>query len=334
MTQAFRRLSIVAFFVALLAILAIPATTWAASEPLSQAQQVSGLADEPITRFRMRMVTRVSGEAFDTLEFTGAGVTGTTVEGAFSKVPPAIQMIFKVDENLGATNDLEVIQIDGRTYVNLGPEGTPEWIDSPTEELGDVDELFDIVETDARTDLEGLEFIGNEVLNGRPVLHYRAARERFENLDPIGIDPSITNLLNKDINLQFNIFLDSTRGFLTKMEMVIEGKGLNEGLPDATGRIDITMELYDFNGNIVITAPVSGEAPAQKPVVINEPEPEPTPELAPEPTPEPTPEPIPTPEPTPEPIPAPELAPQPASAPQAPAEVGTLTNSIWSKVNK
>lgn len=316
MNQRFRRLPLVAFFVLLVVFLAVPTTSWAASEQPSEVSQVNYLGDEPITAFRMRMMVRVSGDAFDTIEFTGAGITGATIEAAFTKIPPAAQMVFKIDENLGVTEDLELIQVDGKTYANLDGE----WVESPTEELGNITDVFEIVETDARTDLEGLEFVGNEMLNGRSVLRYRAPKELFETLDPVGIDPNInTVILNGDMSIQFDVWIDEARGFLTKIEAVVEGKGFNEAIPEATGRIDITMELYDFNGNITITAPVNGQASAPTPM--------PT-----QPTPEPTPEPMP--EPMPEPTASPDLAPQPASAPQAPAEVGPMTRSIWGKVKK
>ncbi len=306
MTKWVRRRSVVAFFILLVVILAVPTTTLANSEP--------------ITSFRMRMVVEVSGDAFDTLEFTGAGVTGMTIEAAFTEVPPAAQMMFKVDENLGMANELQMIQIDGTTYINLDGE----WIESPTEEFGDINELFAAMEIEDTTSTEGLEFIGNEIVNGRPSLHYRGAKERLDALNVAGVDPNVIGVFNEDMTLQMDVWLDEARQIVTKVIVVIEGPGMNEALPDAIGRVEATVELYDLNGDIVITAPVTGDVSAPKPVLINEPTPEPEPQPAPDTTPEPTPEVIST----------PELAPQPAAAPQAPAEVGPLTNSIWSKVKK
>ena len=322
MNQLFRRLSIVAFFVALVVVLAIPTTTWAASESRSETQPVSNLGDEPITSLRMRMVIEVSGDAFDTLEFTGAGITGMTMETAFTKIPPAAHMIFSVDENLGVTQDVEMIQIDGTTYIKIDGE----WIDSPTEELGDINDVFDTIETRDNSSIENLDFIGNEMFNGRPVLHYRGSKEQIKNLELAGLDQNMIDVFTDDMTLQMDIWVDEARGFVTKTKVVVEGPGMNEALPDAVGRIEVTVTLYDFNADIVITAPVNGEASAPKPVLINEPTPEPTPEPQPQPQPEPTPQP--TTQPT------PELAPQPASAGQAPAEVGPLTKSIWNKVKK
>ncbi len=206
---------------------------------------------ESITSFRVRMTVSTEGEAFASSEDAPSG--SISIEGSFTKEPVAqqLEMTFDVDSDEMAAlgNSIGYIQMGDQAYTRLGEE----WIAVPADESApDINEFLFIRPSDIVDNLDKMERVGEETLNGREALHLRADRDTLVEIDEnnsSGMD------LEKVEEAQMDIWVDAEENFVVKMELVAEGKGLNDADPDLEGRLELLVEYYDINEEFEIELP-------------------------------------------------------------------------------
>ncbi|MDQ4075262.1 MAG: LppX_LprAFG lipoprotein [Chloroflexota bacterium] len=213
---------------------------------------------ESINSFRVRMQISSEGEAFEEDEEVQSGTI--SLEGAITKEPPAqqLKMVFDVDSEEMAMfgEGIEFIQVGDTAYTKLGGE----WIQVPAEEAApDVNQFLFIQPEDITEDLERLERVGEEEISGRRTIHYRGDREAIAELDQENDEE--VDLENLD-EAQLDIWIDQEENFIVRMEMVLEGTGINQDQPEASGRVAVLLEYFDINEDFTIELPEELEAGA------------------------------------------------------------------------
>lgn len=208
---------------------------------------------EEVDSFRMRMEISAEGEAFEEGDspFMGGGVF--LIEMAFTREPLAQHVSLSVEtddpENspLMGFESLEVIQVGDTAYTNFGSG----WVQTPAEEAIDASDFTFISPDDFVDDMEDLEEVGVEEVNGRPALHLRGDRDLIAAMNA---DDGEFNLDDVD-EAQIDLWIDQELNVVTRMELVAAGRGLNEEAPDADGRMTILLEYYDINEPFTIEPP-------------------------------------------------------------------------------
>ena len=91
--------------------------------------------------------------------------------------------------------------------------------------------------------------LGTETVNGRATTHYRVDKAGFEQAAAASGQPiDITEG-------QLDVWIDEG-GFTVKWELVMDGTGFDDTNPTAQGRLQMSLELYDFGADITIEPPV------------------------------------------------------------------------------
>lgn len=227
-----------------------PPPTTAPTESTSDDEtvEVSGveaqslLDVESINSFRLRLSFNVEGEAFP------EGETGGTIEGAFTGDPRANHLVIQVEGQEGQAGSFEVIQIEDQIYVKAGGQ----WIEAPAGSAPQLETYYLFGdELEAAETVTGLERVGQETLSGRQVIHYRGNREFLIANQVGGSEFGIEGVET----VQYDIWIDKAEGFPVKQTVLLEGTGVNAENPEAVGRVEYTLEYYDFNADITIEAP-------------------------------------------------------------------------------
>jgi hypothetical protein len=174
--------------------------------------------------------------------------SGLTMEGSFIKEPPAqhIVMSFGEGEENGI-GTIEFIQIDDKGYASFGGQ----WVEAPADQSPEIDDITFISPKELGDDINKLEHVGDETINERETVHLRGDKEILSNLstsgDDLGLDQAEEAVLD--------LWVDKEEGFIVKMSIVASGAGLNEEKPEASGRIEMTIDYTDFNADFQIEAP-------------------------------------------------------------------------------
>lgn len=202
---------------------------------------------EDITSYRFSATITASGEAFEGDEDMAMFSDGITIEGAFTKEPPASDVALEIP-GLG---EIGFREVDGSAYANFGGM----WTESSSDEALNVDDLSPITADDIGDDLDRMEDLGEEEVNGRDTDHYQADKELLQEIAEEKGETSDFNFADAD-EASLDVWLDQEYGFVVKMELVAEGEGLNDQAPDSSGRIEFLIEYFDFNSDdIVIEVP-------------------------------------------------------------------------------
>ena len=213
---------------------------------LSNAKTLDEIAD--INSFRLRINIQAEGDAFATQDGAPQLGSGINIEGAFVKEPAAQHIVMALGDDDQGLGNLEFIQVDNKGYANF----TGEWIEAPIEQAPSIEDLAFMTPADLADGLHELERVGDtETLNGRDTVHLHADKETFAKLNTG--DEQIA--LDEAEEVELDLWFDQADGFIVKMQILAQGKGLNEEDAEATGRVEMTLEYYDFNENIVIETP-------------------------------------------------------------------------------
>jgi len=212
---------------------------------LSNAKTLDEISD--INSFRLRVKIKAEGAAFEGEEGAAALESGIDVEGSFIKEPASQHIVIALggDEGLGA---FEFLQVEDQGYTKFGEE----WIETPVSEAPKIEDLAFLTPADLADGLDQFKRVGDtETVNGRETVHLYADKDTLAKLETgneeLGIDQA------EEVKL--DLWFDKSEGFIVKMEIVAEGKGLSETDAEAEGRVEMTLEYYDFNEEIVIEAP-------------------------------------------------------------------------------
>ncbi len=220
----------------------VPATPTVEALDLSNAKTLDEVAD--INSFRLRVNIKAEGEAFEGEDAAAMLASGINVEGSFIKEPISQHIVMGLGEGLGT---LEFVQVDNKGYAKFGET----WSETEIDQAPKIEDLAFLTPADLANGLDQFENKGDETVNGRETVHLYADKEVFKKLETgdeeIGIDQAEEVMLN--------LWFDKSDGFIVKMEIVAEGKGLSETDAEATGRVEMTLEYYDFNEEIVIETP-------------------------------------------------------------------------------
>lgn len=182
---------------------------------------------ESIQSFRMRFsLTGLEGEQ-------------VSVEGEYVKEPPAQRLLVEMP---GAQSDgLETLVVDDSRYTKVRNR----WIQTPGNRFN-MDEIAPFTPDVVVGDLEHVDALGDEPVNGRATTHYRI---QAESLPPI---PFNRNGERQDLSalgsVQFDLWVDEEAQFVVKMQASVEN--VETGVP-----VEMVYEYYDFNAPIVIEAP-------------------------------------------------------------------------------
>jgi hypothetical protein len=214
-----RRLFVIALLFALGSLFMAPGSTHAQENgdegiDLNNVKSIDEV--DSINTYRFHMSIQASGEAFELEEMTGIDVLNLAIDGEVIKNPLAQHIMMSIDENTDF-DDIEVIIVDGRSYVNI--DGQWEETDSP---LLDSDEVIDAANQAEIPGTEELfERVGIETLNGRQTVHYRADKESLAqaSID----DPQAQQFLANAEEAQLDIWVDQSENFIVKMQTVIAG---------------------------------------------------------------------------------------------------------------
>jgi hypothetical protein len=196
---------------------------------------------EDINSYRFSAEITASGEAFEADEDMAMFGDGITIEGAFIKEPPASDVMLEIP----GFGELGFREVDGNAYANFGGS----WIESTPEEALNVDDLAPITADDLGDDLDRMENLGEEEVNGRDTTHYRADKELLQEIAEENDEGDASFNFNDADEANLDVWLDDQYGFVVKMELVAEGAGLNEDVPDASGRVEFLIDYYDFNAD-------------------------------------------------------------------------------------
>lgn len=209
----------------------------------SEARSLDDVAD--INSFRMRVVLEAEGDALTADSDLAMMAGGLSIESALVKEPAAQHVSMSIGgAEMGMA--VEFLTVDGKAYGKMGDQ----WVESSIEQMPNLDELILIKPQDMGEDINKLERVGNETLNGREVVHLRGDKAMMASME----ESDSSGLLDAE-NVQFDMWIDRKDGFVVKMEVLAEGKGISETDPDAEGKISFVLEYYDFNADIEITAP-------------------------------------------------------------------------------
>lgn len=198
---------------------------------------------DEINSYRQRIFILAEGDAFAHEENVALFAGGVTLLSEIVKEPPAERLLFTVAD----VGDIEFIQVDSQAYGSIGGL----WTESSPEEAPNLDELTFITPEELGDDIQRLEQVGTQTLSGRKTIHYRGDKQTLNSLnsDGAGFD------FNNTQEARLDLWIDQQAGFIVRMEVIAEGKGLSNELPNVEGRIELTFEYYDFNDEIVIEAP-------------------------------------------------------------------------------
>ncbi|HEX8682423.1 MAG TPA: hypothetical protein VF707_08925 [Ardenticatenaceae bacterium] len=217
----------------------------------SEGQSLFAVVDD-IDTFRLRTTVTTEGEAFE--EGEAANLTSFSMEGEFVREPPAQRLSISTPEGaddesmLGGLGNFEMIQIGDTGYMNLGTG----WTEMPGGDLMSGFAEFTFIDPESMNiSLDEMERVGEEEVNGRNTVHLRGGEEFVTAMNEDDETFSMENLEEAQVDL----WVDEEDNFIVRMQMVAEGTGVNEENPDATGRIEILIEYYDFNEDITIEAP-------------------------------------------------------------------------------
>ena len=198
-----------------------------------------------INSFRLRVNIKAGGTAFEAEEGAELLASGIDVEGSFIKEPASQHIVMALGgEGVGT---FEFVQIEDKGYAKFGEA----WAETPVEQAPKIEDLAFLTPADFADALDEFERVGDETVNGRETVHLYADKEVFAKLETgneeLGIDQA------EEVKL--DLWFDKSEGFIVKMAIVAEGKGLSETDAEAEGRVEMTLEYYDFNEEIVIEAP-------------------------------------------------------------------------------
>jgi hypothetical protein len=216
------------------------AETSGESEP-SESETAKVFDVAGATSYRTRMSVQASGEAFKDEEQTNIEFLGE-----YTKEPAAQHITIKAGES--ATDTLEVIQIGDKSWVKFGGN----WITDTSGNLPDFTEgltPFDVSEVEQ--ELDKMERVGNEEINGFQTTHYRFNKETLTNV--LREEAGKENIEKLDV-AEGNFYV-AEEGFLVKWDMQMKGKGIQEDQPDLAGEISINFEVYDLNAEVSIAPP-------------------------------------------------------------------------------
>lgn len=210
---------------------------------LSNAKALDEVAE--INSFRLRINIKAEGDAFEGQEGAAALASGIDVDGSFVKEPASQHIVMGLGgEGLGT---LEFVQVGDQGYAKFGEA----WSEAPADQAPKIEDLAFLTPADLADGLDEFERKGDETVNGRETVHLYADKEVFAKLETgneeLGIDQA------EEVTL--DLWFDKSEGFIVKMAIVAEGKGLSETDAEAAGRVEMTLEYYDFNEEIVIEAP-------------------------------------------------------------------------------
>lgn len=210
---------------------------------LSNAKTLDEVAD--INSFRLRVNIKAEGDAFEGQEGAELLASGIDVEGSFIKEPASQHIVMALGgEEVGT---FEFVQIEDQGYAKFGDA----WSETPVTEAPKIEDLAFLTPADFADVLDEFERVGDETVNGRETVHLYADKEVFAKLETgdeeLGIDQA------EEIKL--DLWFDKSEGFIVKMAILADGKGLSETDAEAAGRVEMTLEYYDFNEEIVIEAP-------------------------------------------------------------------------------
>lgn len=219
-----------------------PAAEEEAPLDFSEARTLEDIED--INSFRMRVTLEAEGDALAADSDMAMMAGGLSIESAVVKEPAAQHISMSIGGAEGMA--VEFLTVDGKAYGKMGDQ----WVESTVDQTPNLEDLMLIKPQDMGEDLSKLERVGNETLNGRETVHLRGDKEMMASLGE-----SDTSGLTNAENVQFDIWIDQAEGFVVKMEVLAEGKGISEASPDAEGKIHLIVEYYDFNEEIQIEAP-------------------------------------------------------------------------------
>lgn len=234
-----------------------------------QSTTIEGLTENAfalpgVESYRSRTTISVSGPAFeaegeDAEESMAALMQGFEIEGEHTQNPTA----HHVTVRMGGEVFAETIQIEDKAWAKSAFMGDT-WTEteaSDTDELtsgfaGDLGEVFSVSELEEF--LGKLERVGTEEVNGIQTVHYSADKEVMRGIIDESDPDALAEFENADL-VQMDFYI-TKEGVLVKWEMHIEGTGLNEENPEASGTMTFTSELYDFNADITIEPPETPSA--------------------------------------------------------------------------
>lgn len=213
-------------------------TPEAAAETTPEAAVDAAAADGPVSVVPIESVDSI--QSFR-MRFSLTGLEGeqVSVEGEYVKEPSAQRLLVTMP---GARSDgLETLVVGESRYTKVRNR----WIQTPGNRF-DMDEIAPFTPDVVVGELEYVEDLGSESVNGRATTHYRVNKEA---LPPI---PFNRNGERQDLSslgsVQFDLWVDEEEHFVVKMQASVENA--ETGVPT-----EMVYEYYDFNAAIVIEAP-------------------------------------------------------------------------------
>ncbi len=201
---------------------------------------------DAINSYRFSIEIKSEGAAFE----GQAGVSlmgGVLVEGAIVKEPPAQDFTITFATIPGSSG---VRIVGGQAFSNLNGE----WSKGSTAAAPDIEGLLPLTAAEITPYLNDLEVVGNEAVDGRPATHYLANQAALVAIAEAQGAAGAANYARAD-DATADIWVDQEGGFVSKMDLVVEGAGVNPEQPDAEGRLEIHVEYYDINEDINIDVP-------------------------------------------------------------------------------
>ncbi len=226
----------------------VASDTTSSGGSLSDVQSLDTL--EGVNSYRFKMELKVMGDAFASDPDMAMMGDGVTIEGAVVKEPAAQDLAM----SLAGLGDIGFRLVDGKAYTSFGSE----WFESEPGEAPAVNDLVPITPEDIKQDLNDVERVGVEDVDGRPATHYRADKEQMAAISEAqsedGASDSGFNFGDAD-KAQLDFWVDNEFGFISKMDLTASGKGINSDAPEAEGSVEVHLEYSDINRDIVIEAP-------------------------------------------------------------------------------
>ncbi len=219
---------------------AAPAASSGDAAPLGAVITVEDAA--AINSYRLRV---------DLQSNTARGTDVVTITGAYVKEPLAIELAVAIQYG-DRTDELGMVQVDGVGYMRFNDR----WVQTPDAKLNIAD-LTLITAADVTGIVEKMELVGEETVNDRPSRHYRGGKEL---IPVVGAGGDTLDASQVD-SAQLDVWVDTALGVMNRFTLA----GSDTRDDGQTAQFNVTYDYYDFNADIVVTAPTSVLAPDAAP---------------------------------------------------------------------
>ncbi|MDJ0792243.1 MAG: hypothetical protein QNJ71_10140 [Acidimicrobiia bacterium] len=172
----------------------------------------------------------------------------------------------------GLVGPMEFRQVDDRVFMNapffallLGAETT--WVSMPAEEGTEFSSGFEAVPSDPESVIDAygeasatVEDLGSETVNGVSATHYRVTFDTSAMIDELSAaerEELEASGVFADGILPMDVWI-TPEGYLVRLVVEIDGSSA-EAAGEAFGSARLTYDVFDLNGDVIITAPPAGD---------------------------------------------------------------------------